>query len=67
MALFKVSLTGHFCTEVEVEFEPDENGIFDENEIESLAISQFESEYQVVGQWGNSFDFVSADSVEEVE
>jgi hypothetical protein len=67
MALFKVSLTGHFCKEIEVEFEPDENGIFDETEIQAIAVTEFEDEYQVVGQWGESFDYVDVDAVEEVE
>ena len=66
MATFKVSLTGHFCNEVDVNFEPDENGSFDESEIEALAISIFEDEYQVVGQWGYSFDYVEANAVEEI-
>jgi hypothetical protein len=67
MALFKVSLTGHFSNEIDVEFEPDEYGMIDEAEVEALAVRLFEEAYYPCGQWAESWDYVQADGVEEVE
>ena len=66
MALYKVCLTGHFSTELDVELEPDENGIVDDYEIERLAASIFEESYYPSGKWAESWDFVEIDSVQEV-
>lgn len=66
MALFKVSLTGHFSNELDVEFEPDEDGMIDEYEVEQLAVRMFEEAYYPAGQWAESWDSVEIDALEEI-
>lgn len=67
MALYKVYLTGNFSNEIDVEMEPDEDGMIDDYEIEVAAIRIFEDEYSVAGRrYSESWDNVTIDGVEQI-
>ena len=70
MALYKVSLTGYFSDEIDVEIETDEDGFVDDFEIERLAASLFEDDwlpYSSNGSYTHCWDSVEIHSVEEIE